>query len=491
MLLRYHRRTGDTKALDHVVLTLDRMAAGGIRDHVGGGFHRYATDREWRVPHFEKMLYDNAQLAVVYVDAARTARRDDFAGVATEILDYLAREMTSPEGALWSATDADSAAPGDEEVEGYAFTWTPAEIVAAAGPDAPALIAFYNVTAAGQLEGRNVLHTTRPIADIAVHLGKSLDVVRVELARGRRALLAARALRPQPHRDDKVLAAWNGLAISAFARGAFALDRDDYADVARRAAELVLSKLRGADGRLRRSLRDGRASHTATLEDYAFVIQGLLDLFEATTEIRWLDEAIALQAQQDAHFLDPVGGYYRTADDAERLLVRDKPLDDGAEPSGNAVAIRNLIRLELATEQPSYRTRAEAALSAFAAELRTRGAGSPAALAALDTYHDTALQIVVVGATDRAQLAPLFAEVRRAYMPNRLLVGAIQGAQLDGLASKLPALEGKRVLNGTATAFVCEHGICLRPTSDPAELATQLQRTKPLLPDRSPAPLSR
>jgi hypothetical protein len=254
LLLRYHRRTSDAAALDHVVRTLDRMAAGGIRDHVAGGFHRYATDRAWRVPHFEKMLYDNAQLAIVYLDAAKAARRDDFAAVATEILDYLMRDMTSPQGGLWSATDADSLVPSGDEVEGYAFTWTKSEIEAAAGDDAAALIAFYEVAGAGEIEGRHVLHTPYPASQIAAQLGITEAALRDRLARGRRALYAARMRRAQPHLDDKILAAWNGLAISAFARGALVSDRADYARAARQAATFVLVQLRGSDGRLRAAI---------------------------------------------------------------------------------------------------------------------------------------------------------------------------------------------------------------------------------------------
>ena len=492
LMLRYHRRTRDAAALEHVTRTLGRMAMGGIRDHVGGGFHRYTTDREWRIPHFEKMLYDNAQLAVVYLDAARAARRDDFAAVAGEILDYLARDMTGPDGGLWSATDADSVAPDGKEVEGYAFTWTAAEVAAAAGDDAVALGVYYDIVGAGELDGRHVLHAPRPASEVAAGLGLSEAALHERLARGREALRRARSRRPSPHLDDKILAAWNGLAISAFARGALVLDRADYATAARRAATFVLAKLRTADGRLRRSYRDGRASHVATLEDYAFVIAGLLDLFEATMESRWLDEARALQRQLDAHHLDRAGGgYYRTADDAERLLVRDKPLEDGAEPSGNAVAIRNLIRLELWTGDTAYRERAAAALAAFAGDIAKHGAAMPSMLGSLELFHDRPLEIVLVAPRERTELAPLLDSVRRAYVPNRIIATAVAGAEIDALARAVPILDGKKALGGRATAFVCEQRVCRRPTSDPAELAHQLAKTETLLPDRSPAALER
>ncbi len=477
LLLHYYRRTQDAGALRVVTTTLERMAAGGIRDQLGGGFHRYATDAAWLVPHFEQMLYDNAQLAILYLDAHQATGREEFAEVATGILDYVLRDLTSPEGLFYSATDADSPTPDGGEEEGRFFTWTPAEIEAAAGPHAAALIAYYGVTAAGHVDGRSVLHVAGAPTSAS------------DLAEGRRRLLAARGSRPRPHRDDKIVTSWNGLAISALSRGALVLDRSDYAAAARRAADRLLAAVRGTDGRLRRTYSGGEARHPATLDDCAFVIQGLLDLFDATSEPRWLDEALALQRQLDTHYLDRIGGYYMTADDAELLLIREKPTYDGAEPSGNSVALLNLLRLDTLTGDARWRQRAEAGLGAFAGDLLS-GTASPKLLVALDRYHDSPLEVILVASRDRADLAPLLGVVRRTYAPNAFLVAATDGAELDEIARIVRPADTKRALRDEPTAFVCERGSCQMPTGDPAVLAAQLARPRPLLADRSPPALS-
>jgi hypothetical protein len=371
LIARYHRRTGDAHAQRIVVHTLERMAAGGIYDHVGGGFHRYSTDARWLVPHFEKMLYDNAQLVPLYLWAYQVTGNRDLARVARETLDYLGREMTGPGGGFYSATDADSQTPSGHTEEGYFFTWTPAELQAVLGADRTKTVsAYFGVTSQGNFEGRSILHTPRPIADVAKELGTTDEALRAEIEAARRQLYSVRAKRPPPIRDDKVLASWNGLAISAFAQGAFVLGQDEYAERARRAAHFVLEKLQSSDGRLRRSYMDGKARHNAYLDDYAFLIQGLLDLYDATSELRWLKEAISLQATLDRHHFDArSGGYFMTSGDHEALLVRDKPVHDGAEPSGNSVGVVNLLRLAELTQQADYRRRAEKCFAAFSEQL--------------------------------------------------------------------------------------------------------------------------
>jgi uncharacterized protein YyaL (SSP411 family) len=475
LLLRHHRRTRDRRALEQVLLTLESMARGGIRDHVGGGFHRYSTDPRWLVPHFEKMLYDNAQLAAVYVEAYQASGRAELADIARGVLDYLLRDMISPEGGFHSATDADSPAPGGHDREGHSFTWTPAEIEQAVGAeDAAAVTAWFAVTAEGQLEGRSILHTPRSHAEVARGLGMTAGALRMRIDRALPRLAEARARRPQPLRDDKIVTSWNGLAISALARAALALGEERYAEAARRAAGFLLSRLRGEDGRLRRSFSQGRVGPPAVLDDHAFLIQGLLDLFEATGESSWLDAAIGLQAELDRHFLDTeAGGYFMTAGDGEKLLVREKPVHDGAEPSGNAVALLNLLRLEELTSDAAYRSRAEKGLGAFASALTRDGPGSARMLCALDYYLDAPLEIVLVAPERREEAAALLAAVGRAHVPNRILVAGDQ-ASLARLARRLPIAQDKPARRGQPTAYVCVRGACDLPTSDPALLTRQL-----------------
>ena len=335
LLLRYHRRTGDPQALHMVVHTLQKMAAGGMYDQVGGGFHRYSTDARWLVPHFEKMLYDNAQLVPLYLSAYQLTERDEFARVARETLHYVEREMTSPEGGFYSATDADSPTPEGHDEEGYFFTWTPTEIEAVLEPaDARIAIAYYDLTAAGNFEGRNILHRSRPDEEVASELGISLEELSSKLASARSRLYRARLHRPPPHRDDKILTSWNGLMISAFARASLVLDAETHAKQASKAAAFVVRELKRDDGHLLRSFKDGRARHNGYLDDYAFLIQGLLDLYEATSALRWLEEAIALQRVLDQYHWDAgTGGYFMTSDDHEELLARDKPSNSRKGPT--------------------------------------------------------------------------------------------------------------------------------------------------------------
>ena len=474
-LLRYHRRSGDAQALTMATQTLTQMAAGGLYDQVGGGFHRYSTDAQWLVPHFEKMLYDNAQLALAYLEAFQVTGRDDFAAVARDILRYVGRDMTAADGGFYSATDADSLRPDGRRAEGYFFTWTPAEVEAALGPQAArAVIAYYGVTPAGQLDGRSILHAPRSIEAVAMELGVAPAALRATLAASREPLAATRTRRPPPLRDDKILAAWNGLMISAFARAALVFDDADDARRAVRAADFVLGRMR-VDGRLRRSFAAGAPHHDAYLQDYACLIAGLLDLHEATGDRRWLDEAIGLDQVLAAHYEDAGGGCFATSDDHETLLAREKPGDDGAEPSGNSVQALNLLRLHELTTDDSYRQRAERTLRAFAP---SRG-GEPTARAEMLLALDFALaapkEIVIVTPRSRAEAAPLLAVLRRSFVPNRVLVVAIEGPDLAAQAARVPLLTGKHAIGGKPTAYVCQQRRCALPTADPTVFSRQLQ----------------
>jgi uncharacterized protein YyaL (SSP411 family) len=480
-LLRYHPRTGNGKALEMATLTLAKMAAGGIHDQIGGGFHRYSTDERWLVPHFEKMLYDNALLATAYLEGYQAGGREDFARVARDILEYVEREMTAPEGGFYSATDADSPAPNGRREEGWFFTWTAAEIRAAMGRERARLVeAYYAVTEEGSFEGRNVLHAPRPLQEVAGELGLRPEKARAALDEARRRLYATRAERPAPHRDEKILAAWNGLMISGFARGALALGEEHYARLGERAADFVLTRMR-RDGRLLRSYKDGQGRFNAYLDDYAFVIAGVLDLYEATGRERWLEEAIALDRVLEELYEDKEGGgFFLVGRDHESLLAREKPAYDGAEPSGNSVQALNLLRLLELTTGDRYRVRAERTLRAFGARLDEHPAALSEMLLALDFHLDTRLELVIVTPSSRKQAETFLAELRSAFVPNRILTVVSEGAELESHAKLVPLVGGKIARDGEATAYVCEAGVCELPTTDPDVFARQIRRVEPL-----------
>ncbi len=477
-LLRYHRRTGDRAALHMVLHTLRKMAAGGIYDHVGGGFHRYSTDGRWLVPHFEKMLYDNAQLAMTYMEAWQITGEEALAKVARETLDYVGREMTHPKGGFYSATDADSEDAAGHHHEGLFFTWTPAELRGALGAaDALVVGRAYGVTERGNFEGRTVLHRWTPVDEEASAV----------LERARPKLHAARATRRAPLRDDKVLTAWSALMVSAYARAWLALRRPEDLARAQRGGDFLLTELRGADGRLRRSYIGGQARIEGYAQDYAFAVAALLDLHEATGAPRWFDAALALQARLDALYSAPGGGYHTTAKDAEALLVRAVPDYDGALPSANSVAALNLLRLAELTGEARHREAVARLLAALGGALRRGGQGAPMLLSALEMYLDAPREVVVV-TPDGDRADALSAVLARAYLPNRVLVLG-DAAALGAQAKRIPLLEAKVARDGRATAYVCERGVCELPTSDPEVFAAQLARVRPLLPDRSPEPL--
>ncbi len=472
-LLRYHRRSGDAQALAMVTLTLERMADGGIYDHVGGGFHRYATDAAWQVPHFEKMLYDNAQLARLYVAAYQATARPSFARVAREILDYVAREMTAPGGGFYAASDADS-----EGEEGTFFLWTPAEIGAVlAAPEAEAVLAYYGVSETGNFEGRNILRVARPLADVAATLGITPETLTARLAVARAGLYEVRRRRVPPFTDTKILAGWNGLMISAFARAGAVLGEPAYVERARAAARFVLDEMQ-PEGSLQRIWIDGAAAEGAFLDDHAYLAVGLLDLYEATFELEWLRAAIAQHETLARHFWDAEGGgFFLTSDAREVTLVRDKPDHDGALPSGNAVAIEGLLRLAELTSDDRWRARADHALRALGPSLER----APALLAALEARLDRAKQIVIVRTGVRnARAAQLLDTVRGVYLPNHVLTVATEGAELAAQRALIPLVGGKEAIDGIATAYVCERQVCARPTSDPEALAAQLAIVRPL-----------
>ena len=480
-LLRHYRRTGSEQSLKMATLTLEKMAAGGMYDHVGGGFHRYSTDARWLVPHFEKMLYDNALLTMGYLEAFQVTGRKDFARVAREILRYAQRDMTSAEGAFYSASDADSPDAHGHDQEGLFYTWTPAEIEAVLGKDRGRIVnAYYGVSSGGNFDGRNILNTPKSVEEVAKDLKLPPDKVRSTVEESKDLLYAARSKRPPPARDEKILAAWNGLMISAHARAAFILGEEAYARRAERAADFVLTRMR-KDGRLLRSYKDGQGRHDAYLEDYAFMIAALLDLYEATSNPRWMQEAIGLDGVLEAWYEDKNGGaFFIISADHEKLIAREKPSYDGAEPSGNSVQAMNLLRLHEFTTKDRYRQRWEKAIGAFYQVISKAPTAMAEMLLAVDFYLDTPKEVVIVAPASRADAEVLLAQLRSTFLPNRIVAVVAQGEDVNTQAKLVPLLENKIAQKGKPTAYVCQRGVCELPTTAPDVFGRQLRTVRKL-----------
>jgi len=475
LLFRQFLRTGDEDLLKMATLTLRRMAAGGIYDQVGGGFHRYATDEKWLIPHFEKMLYDNALLALAYLEGYQLRGDGDFARVAREVLRYLERDLGSPEGAFCCASDADSLTPGGKREEGYFFTWTKEDLMRALGPErGEVVVAAYGVTDAGNFEGRNILHLPEPLEKVATRLGRSETELRRILAESNDVLYREREARPKPLRDEKILASWNGLALCAFARGGRVLNDADALAVARRTASFLLEKM--TSGTMAHSFQEGGARGDAFLDDYACVIAGLIELFEATGEARWLKGALELDEVVARDFEDTAGGYFFTGQRHEQLIVREKPAYDGAVPSGNSVMTMNLLRLAVLTGDPQLRQRGERALAAFSAVMEGSPAAATEMLLALDFFHaEPALLLIVSPAGKREAAEPLLAPARRTFLPHTETIPLAEGDEMERVALLAPTVAGKRAEGGRAVAYLCRAGTCLAPTLDPEALARTLR----------------
>src|SRR5215216_1410454 len=451
VLLRHYHRTGDRGALSGVEVTLRAMANGGIYDQLGGGFARYSVDQYWLVPHFEKMLYDNALLSRLYLEAYQATGDSFYGRIAEEILDYVVRDMTSPEGGFYSAEDADS-----EGEEGKFYVWTPEEIRAVLDSEEAQLAErFWDVTGRGNFEGKNILHVPRAPEAVAAEFGLSQEELweRIEGIRSR--LFAAREERVRPGRDEKVLASWNGLMLRSFAFAARVLDREDYREVAERNAAFLLEKLR-VDGRLRRSYKDGRARFNGYLEDYSMVADGLVTLYEATFETRWL---VAAQ--------DLVDAVMELFWDEEQRTVYDT-----AAPSGNSVATDVLLRLALLLDREDYRARAEAVLEELSGGMEKLPGGFGRLLAALDFYLSRPREVVIVGDPASPDTQALVDAVHASYLPNKVVAG--RAPEDEEVAGLVPLLADRPTRDGRATAYVCEGYACQMPATEPEELARQL-----------------
>ncbi|HEY8448809.1 MAG TPA: thioredoxin domain-containing protein [Thermomicrobiales bacterium] len=468
--LRYHHRTADERAETMVRLTLDKMAAGGMYDHLGGGFHRYAVDAIWLVPHFEKMLYDNAQLARLYLDAYRAFGDERYRQIVTETLDYVAREMTDPEGGFYATQDADS-----EGEEGRFYVWTSDEIAAVLGSADAALVnRMYGVTKRGNFEGKSILHLAQSPTEVAAEFGLSVEEVQTRVAEAKRKLFAAREQRVRPGRDEKVITSWNGMMLRAFAEASRALDRPDYRDIAVRNATFLLTRLRDGD-RLLHTYKDGVAKIGGYLEDYANLAEGLLALYEATFDRRWLDEAVRLVEVMIAEFSDEDGiGFYDTGTSHEALVARPREVQDGATPSGNAIAVSLLLRLATMTERGDWQRRAESLLQSMARPMAEHPLAFGRWLSALERYLGTPREVVIAGKPSDPAVERFAATVYRRYEPQAVI--GLADPDDAALTERFPFLANRPPKNGQVAAYVCERYACLPPVTDPEDLAIQLEQ---------------
>jgi uncharacterized protein YyaL (SSP411 family) len=460
-LLRHYKRTGTPYALEMAETTLRAMYCGGIYDHVGFGFSRYSTDRRWLAPHFEKMLYDNALLAIAYLEACQLTRNPFYARVAREVLTYILRDMTSPEGVFYSAEDADS-----EGEEGRFYLWTPEQVKQTLGDEQGEFFNnFYDISGQGNFEGRSIPNLIRQREELFCLSDHEIyPIFNAPLLDGRRKLFAARESRVRPYKDDKVLTSWNGLMIAALARGAWVLNDDEYGRAAERAARFLLDKMRDRDGRLLARYRDGQAAFPAYLDDYAFLAWGLIELYGATFDSAWLGQALSLTQEMLDLFRDEQGGgLCFTGRGAEELLARPQEIYDGAMPSGNSVAALNLLRLARLTGDDGLERQAKELLGAFAGTVADYPAGHTFYLCALDCAVKEPLEIVVAGERDDAGTQALLQVLRDVYLPE----AAVLFNQAGDSGRQGP-------VGGRAAAYVCKNHACQAPVTDPRDLAKLL-----------------
>jgi hypothetical protein len=488
-LLRYYARTKNREALDMTLLTLREMAKGGIHDQIGGGFHRYSVDGRWFVPHFEKMLYDQAQLAIAYLEAFQITGEPQCAAVARRILDYVLRDMTDAEGGFYSAEDADSAIdPAEPHIkgEGAFYIWSAEEIhQIVSGPAADWFCHRYGVAEGGnvvndpqgEFSGRNILYQAATVEETAEQFGRPVEEVRAALREAEAALAAARAARARPHLDDKILASWNGLMISACALAGAVLDDRRYAQAARRAADFVLAGLYDrASGILQRSYRQGPSGISGFLDDYALLAQALLDLYEAQFDLRDLEQAVRLAEKLLELFEDREhGGFFSSVAGDDSLLMRIKDDYDGAEPAGNSVAILDLLRLAAITGRAPFQTAAERALAVFSPRLSAAPMALPYMLAACAFALGEPRQIVFVGEAAGADTRALLATLRARFVPNRIVLLVDSPETRRKLAEWIPAIENMHLLNGRAAVYVCRNYTCQLPVSEAAQFSELLQ----------------
>jgi uncharacterized protein YyaL (SSP411 family) len=459
LLLRAAKRFGDDTALQMARHTLDKMARGGMYDQVGGGFHRYSVDAQWLVPHFEKMLYDNALLTTAYVEAFQLTRDPFYEQIARETLDYVLREMTSEPGAFFSTQDADS-----EGEEGKFYVWSEKEIHDVLGPELGEFACrVWGVTERGNFEGHNILHRTKTDEQDARVLGLSVEEFRSKLAEAKRKLYEVRSKRVWPGRDEKILTAWNGLMIAAFAHAGPMLGEPRYTQAAVRAADYLLTNLRTPGGRLFRTAGVGQPAKLAGyLEDYAYLADALVTLYEATFEPKYLRAAVELADAMLKHFKDPAGpGFFYTADDHERLIARTKDLHDGSTPSGNAMAVTALLRLAKLCDRRDFAAAAEETLRGYREVMAEHPAASGQMLVALDFHLGAVQEVAVIGRKDDAELKEVLAAVRGGFRPNQVV--AFHDPAIGSPPEFIPLLKDRPMADGMVTTYVCENFVCKAP----------------------------
>ena len=469
-LLRYWKRSGDNKPLDMVEKTLINMRQGGIYDHIGFGFHRYSTVPDWLVPHFEKMLYDQAMIAMAYTEAYKATGKRIYRQTAEEIFTYVLRDMTDSKGGFYSAEDADS-----EGKEGKFYLWTKEEITKILGNENDKLfINIYNVKEGGNFRGdaeeghknKNILHLNKFLSESASIFNLSENELEISIEHSRQKLFEEREKRVHPHKDDKVLTDWNGLMIAAMAKGARAFDEPRYEKASKRAADFILNNMITKDGRLLHRYRDGKAGIKAHVDDYAFFIWGLIELYETNFDVLYLQTAIDLNETLIKHYWDDVnGGFYFTADDGEELLIRQKEIYDGAIPSGNSVAMLNLLRLGRITANAQYEEKASLIQSIFSDRLKRGPSGFAQVMSALDFGIGPSHEIVIVGDPNAKDTESMLKALRKQFIPNKVVLLKPIG-EASAITSIAEFTKGQSALNGKATAYVCKNYICHFPTND-------------------------
>ena len=480
-LLRYWKRTGDERALLMVTETLKAMRRGGIYDHLGFGFHRYSTDASWILPHFEKMLYDQALHVIAYTEAYQATKDKVFSRTAREIIEYVRRALTFPEGSFYCAEDADS-----EEKEGAFYLWTIEEIRDALGDEADLFISVYNVSdegnfveeVSGRRVGKNVLYLKKEIPDLAKDFGLSVEELERTLSKAREKLFANRERRVRPLKDDKILADWNGLMISALAKAGAVLSEDAYIKAAEKAVNFVLQRMVGEDGRLLHTYRDGVANIPGMLDDYAFLIWAFIELYEATFDPKYLEDALNLNSQIIEHFWDDRnGGFFITADDAEKVFKRRKQLYDGAYPSGNSVAFANLIRLARITGSRDYEELAMRLNEAFSGLVKRAPTAFTHFLSALDFALGPSVEIVIVGDIRNAKTMAMLDALRATYIPNSVVIlkNVSDNSSAATIERIAPYTRDSIMIGGETTVYICRNLACDAPVSDVEVLRARLK----------------
>ena len=474
-LLRYWQSTNDEKALRMVVKTLQSMQNGGIYDHVGFGFHRYSTDSHWLVPHFEKMLYDQAMLAMAYTEAYQATGINEFEETAKEIFTYVLRDMTDKEGGFYSAEDADS-----EGVEGKFYVWTEDEIrQTLKGDEADLIINVYSIDkignfrdeASGENTGANILHLNKSLTEIAFKNKESVDGLKESVEAARQKLFAVRNKRVHPHKDDKILTDWNGLMIAALAKGAQAFDEPKYAEAAKRAADFILTGMRREDGRILHRYRDGHTAILANVDDYAFLIWGLLELYETVFDVDYLQTALDLNSEMIKYFWDEKdGGFYFTAEDAEELIVRQKEIYDGAMPSGNSVAVSNLFRLSRITANTDFEDKANKIMLAFSKDVESAPSGYTQMMVALGFGIGPSYEIVIVGNPEADDTKEMLSSLGKHFIPYKVVLLKHDDQEKADITRIAEYTEYHSSFDGKATAYVCLDFACKMPVTNTEEM---------------------